>query len=214
MPAWVALSFFWYAEGFIHPKSDFSGVEQMLSNHEGQCVPEVTFRMFAEAGWYDLSTSELFAHKTVVVFAVPGAFTWPYSPIQLLGYNEYAESFRANGVDEILCIAVNDPFSLAAWAQAEGVDQVRFIPDVKGDFTHEMGMMVDLSAQGMGHRSCRYAMLVKNGVIEKMFVEQAALDEMPMVSNAETMLNYINPEAKKPDQTVVLMQLWRTILSV
>lgn len=183
----------------------------MLFNHEGQCVPQVTFRMFAEVGEYDLSTADLFEHKTVVVFAVPGAFTYPYSPIQLLAYNEYTKVFRANGVDDILCISVNDPFSLVAWAQEEGADQVRFIPDVNGDFTREMGMMVDLSDKGMGYRSWRYSMLVKDGVIEKMFVERDGFEAMPVVSNAETMLNYINPKAKKPEQTAVLMQIWRTI---
>jgi glutathione-dependent peroxiredoxin len=186
----------------------------MLFNHEGQRVPQVTFRMFAKVGWYDLSTAALFEHKTVVVFAVPGAFTCPYSPVQLLGYNGYAEVFRANGVDEILCISVNDPFSLARWAEAEGADQVRFIPDVMGDFTREMGMLVNLSDKGMGQRSWRYSMLVKDGVIEKMFVERDGLEAMPVVSNAETLLNYINPAAKKPEQTAVLMQMWRTMLAV
>lgn len=185
----------------------------MVFNHEGQHVPKVTFRIFAETGWHDLSTADLFDHKTVVVFAVPGAFTCPYSPIQLLGYNEYARVFRANGVDEILCIAVNDPFSLAAWAQAEGADQVRFIPDVKGDFTRQMGMSVNLSDKGMGYRSWRYSMLVKDGVITKMFVERDGFEAMPVVSSAEIMLNFINPEAEKPAQTAVLMQMWRTMLS-
>lgn len=186
----------------------------MLCNHEGQRVPQVTFKIFAKMGWSDLSTADLFAHKTLVVFAVPGAFTCPYSPIQLLGYNEYAEVFRANGVDGILCISVNDPFSLATWAQEEGADQVRFIPDVNGDFTRGMGMMVDLSDKGMGQRSLRYSMLVKDGVIEKMFIEQDGVETMPVVSNAETMLNYINPEAEKPKQTAALMQMWRAMLSV
>ncbi len=185
----------------------------MFFNHEGQRVPQVTFRIFTERGWDTLSTADLFDHKTVVVFTVPGAFTCPHSPIQLLGYNEYAEVFRANGVDEILCISVNDPFSLATWAQEEGADQVRFIPDVNGDFTREMGMMVNLSDKGMGYRSWGYSMLVKEGVIEKMFVERDGFEALPVVSNAETMLNYINPEAKKPDQTAVLMQIWRTMLS-
>jgi glutathione-dependent peroxiredoxin len=186
----------------------------MLLNREGQRVPQVTFRMLAEGGCYHLSTMDLFAHKTVVVFTVPGAFACPYSPIQLLGYNEYAEVFRANGVDEILCIAVNDPFSLANWAQAEGSDQVRFIPDVKGDFAREMGMLVNHSDKGMGERSWRYSMLVKDGLIEKMFIEQDGFEAMPVVSNAETMLNYLNPAAQKPKQTAVLMQMWRTMLAV
>ncbi len=185
----------------------------MLLNLGGQRVPHVMFRMFSKAGWYNLSTVDLFEHKTVVVFAVPGAFTCPHSPIQLLAYNEYAETFRANGVDDILCISVNDPFSLATWAQDEGADQVRFIPDVTGDFTHAMGMLVNLADKGMGYRSRRYSMLVKDGVIEKMFAEPEGFEAMPVVSNAKTMLNYINPEAKQPEQTTVVMQMWQTMLS-
>ncbi|MEO1067630.1 MAG: redoxin family protein [Cyanobacteria bacterium J06638_6] len=185
----------------------------MLFNPEGQPVPQVVFRMFAEPGWFNLSTADLFDHKTVVVFAVPGAFTCPYSPIQLLGYNEYAEVFRAHGVDEILCVSVNDPFSLATWAQDEGADQVRFIPDVNGDFTRNIGMMVNLSNKGMEYRSRRYSMLVKDGIIEKMFVERDGFEVMPLVSDAETMLHYINPAAEKPEQTTVLLKMWRTMLS-
>lgn len=185
----------------------------MLFNHEGQHVPQVTFRMFAGRDWRDLSTADLFDHKTVVAFAVPGAFTCPHSPVQLLAYNEYAETFRASGVDDIICISVNDPFSLATWARAEGADQVRFIPDVNGDFTREMEMMVNLSDRGMGQRSWRYSMLVKNGVIEKMFVEQDGFEAVPVVSNAETMLNYIDPDVEKPKQTTTLMHMWQTIFS-
>ena len=186
----------------------------MLFHYGGQRVPDVTFRMFSKAGWYDLSTADLFEHKTVVAFAVPGAFTCPHSPIQLLAYNEYAEVFRTNGVDEILCISVNDPFSLATWAQDEGADQVRFIPDVTGAFTCAMGMLVNLSDKGMGYRSRRYSMLVKDSVIEKMFVEPGGFEAIPVVSNAETMLSYINPEAQRPEQTAVQMQMWRALLSV
>jgi glutathione-dependent peroxiredoxin len=185
----------------------------MLFHYGGQRVPPVTFRLFSRAGWYDLSTADLFGHKTVVAFAVPGAFTCPHSPIQLLAYNEYAPIFRANGIDDILCISVNDPFSLASWAQDEGADQVRFIPDVTGDFTRNLGMLVNLSAKGMGYRSRRYSMLVKDSVIEKMFVEPEGFEAMPVVSNAETMLRYINPEAKQPQQIAVQMQMWRTMLS-
>ena len=201
--------------GFDHvgKLKKFKELGNMVFDHEGQRVPQVTFRIYVEVGWCDLSTKDLFEHKTLVVFAVPGAFTRPFSTIQLLGYNEYAKVFRANGVDEILCISVNYPFSLAAWAQEEGADQVRFIPDVNGDFTREMGMMVDLSDKGMGYRSWRYSMLVKDGVIEKMFVERDGFEAMPVVSNAETMLNYINPRVEKPEQTAVLMQMWRTVLS-
>jgi glutathione-dependent peroxiredoxin len=186
----------------------------MLFNHEGQRVPQVTFRMFAEVDCDNLSTADLFEHKTVVVFAVAGAFTCPYAPIQLLGYNEYAEVFRANGVDSILCISVNDPFVLANWAREEGADQVRFIPDVDGDFTRAMGMLVNLADKGMGQRSWRYSMLVKDGVIEKMFVEPDGFESMPVVANAATMLSYINPAAQHPESMPVLMQMWRSLLPV
>jgi glutathione-dependent peroxiredoxin len=173
----------------------------MLFNHEGQHVPQVTFRMFirmlAEIGWYSLSTADLFEHKTVVLFTVSGAF-FPYSSIQLSGYSDAAEVFRSNGVDEILCISVNDPFSLANWAQEAGADRVRCIPDENGDFTSEMGMMVNLSDRGIGQRSWRYSMLAKDGVIEKMFIEQDGFEVMPVVTNAETMLNYINTSIQWP----------------
>lgn len=185
----------------------------MLFNHEGQQVPQVTFRMFAGTGWYDLSTADLFNRKTVVAFAVPGAFTYPHSSVQLLAYNEYAEAFGASGVDDIICISVNDAFSLATWAREEGANQVRFIPDVNGDFTRQMEMMVNLSGRGMGQRSWRYSMLVKNGVIEKMFVEPDGFESLPVVSDAKTMLDYINPNAEKPEQTVTLMHMWQAILS-
>ena len=184
-----------------------------MFNHEGQHVPQVTFRMFVEEKTYDLSTADLFDHKTVVVFAVPGAFTYPYSSIQLLGYSKYAPVFRTNGIDEILCIAVNDPFSLAAWAESEGTEQVRFIPDVNGDFTRGMRMSLNLSHRGMGYRSRRYSMLVIDGVVAKMFVERESLEAIPVVSNAATMLDYINPEAHKPEQAAVLMHMWWTMLA-
>jgi glutathione-dependent peroxiredoxin len=171
----------------------------MLFNREGQRVPQVTFRMFVrmggEVGWYDLSTADLFKSKTVVVFTVSGAF-FPYAHLQLLSYNDYAEVFRANGVDEILCLSVNDPFSLAHWAQVERADRVRFIPDVNGDFTREMGMMVSLWDRGMGQRSWRYSMLVKDETIEKLFVERDGFEVMPVVANAETMLNYITTSSQ------------------
>jgi glutathione-dependent peroxiredoxin len=173
----------------------------MLFNHEGLQVPPVTFRIFirmlAEIGWCSLSTADLFAHKAVVVFTVSGAF-FPYASVQLSGYNDAAEAFRSNGVDEVLCISVNDPFSLANWAEEVGADRVRCIPDEHGDFTNAMEMMVNLSDRGIGQRSWRYSMLVKDGVIEKMFIEPDGFEVMPVVTNAETMLNYLNTSIQRP----------------
>ncbi len=185
----------------------------MLVNHEGQHVPQATFRIVNRGEWVDRSSAALFDHKTIVAFSVPGAFTCPHSPIQLLGYNEYAKALQASGVDEIFCIAVNDPFTLTAWAQDEGADQVRFLPDTRGDFSRQMGMLVNLSDKGMGYRSWRYSMLVDNGIIKKMFIEPDGFESMPTVSDAETMLNYVNPDAQKPNQAAVLMQVWRTVMS-
>jgi glutathione-dependent peroxiredoxin len=173
----------------------------MLFNHEGLSVPLVSFRMFiricGEVAWYSLSTADLFEQKTVVVFTISGAF-FPYSSLQLSGYNDAADVFRSNGVDEILCISVNDPFALAKWAQEADADRVRCIPDENGEFTNAMEMMVNLSDRGIGQRSWRYSMLVKNGVIEKMFIEQDGFEVMPMVTNAQTMLNYLNTSTQKP----------------
>ena len=185
----------------------------MFSNREGKRIPQVTFRLFEETLRRDITSAELFACKTVIVFAVPGAFTYPYSPIQVLGYNSYAEVFRENGIDDIICISVNDPFALARWAKEEGADCIRFMPDVNGQFTRGMGMLVNLSDKGMGERSWRYSMLVKNETIEKMFVERAGLSQLPEVSDAETMLAYINPAAVRPKKAAALMQMWKALLS-
>ncbi|EDX83512.1 Redoxin superfamily [Synechococcus sp. PCC 7335] len=185
----------------------------MFFNYEGQRVPQVTLGVFTKQGWHALTTTHLFARKTVVMFAVPGAFTSPHSSTHLSGYNVHAEDFRAYGVDEIICISVNDSFSLAAWARKEKADRVRFVPDVNGEFTKELGMMVNLSDRGMGQRSWRYSMLIRDQVIEKMFVEPDGFETPPVVSDAETMLNYLRSETKKPEQTAVLMHMWRTILS-
>jgi glutathione-dependent peroxiredoxin len=167
----------------------------MLFDRKGQQVPSITFRMFVRllSGmyWYDLSTADLFERKTVVVFTVSGAF-FPHSHLQVLGYNAYAQMFRESGVDEILCISVNDPFLLAMWAEATGADRVRFIPDVNADFTRAMGMLVSLWDRGMGQRSWRYSMLVKDETIDKMFIERDGFEVRPMVTDAETMLDYLD----------------------
>lgn len=166
----------------------------MFFNLEGKRVPQVTFRIFEERHIQNVSTADLFKDKTVIVFAVPGAFILPSAHIQVMGYNNFADVFNANNVDDIICIGVNDPFTLAYWAKEVGCDRIRFMPDVNGDFTLKMGMMVNLSDKSMGQRSWRYSMLVKNEVIEKVFVERDGFEELPVISNAETMLNYILPE--------------------
>lgn len=170
----------------------------MLPNREGQRVPDVTFPVRQNNQWVNITSEELFKGKTVVLFALPGAFTPTCSTSHLPGYNELAPVFRENGVDTIVCLSVNDTFVMNEWAKDQECDNVVLIPDGNGEFSAGMGMLVDKADLGFGKRSWRYSMLVKDGVIEKMFIEPEEPGDPFKVSDAETMLHYINPSAKKP----------------
>jgi glutathione-dependent peroxiredoxin len=170
----------------------------MLPNKEGQRVPNVVFRVRQDSNWVDVTTRDLFEDKTVIVFSLPGAFTPTCSSTHVPGYNQLAKVFQDNGVDSIICISVNDAFVMNEWAKDQQAQNITFIPDGNGEFTQGMGMLVDKSDLGFGKRSWRYSMLVKDGVIEKMFIEPEKPGDPFEVSDAETMLNYINPQAGKP----------------
>lgn len=176
----------------------------MFQNREGHKVPQVRFRTRVGNEWKDVTTDEIFAGKTVVVFSLPGAFTPTCSSTHLPRYNELAPAFRANGVDRIVCVSVNDAFVMNEWAQDQEADNVFLLPDGNGEFTHGMGMLVDKSDLGFGKRSWRYSMLVKDGVVAKMFIEPEKPGDPFEVSDADTMLAYINPDARKPDQVAIL----------
>ena len=169
-----------------------------LVNIEGQKVPSVTFRTYQGSEWVDVTTDQLFSGKTVAVFSLPGAFTPTCSSSHLPRFNELAAIFKENGVDEIICMSVNDTFVMNSWAEDQEADNVTLIPDGNGEFTEGMGMLVDKSAIGFGKRSWRYSMVVKNGVIDKMFIEPEVDGDPFEVSDADTMLAYINPKAKAP----------------
>jgi glutaredoxin-like protein len=109
-----------------------------------------------------------------------------------------AKVFKENGVDDIICISVNDAFVMNEWAKSQEAENITLIPDGNGEFTEGMGMLVDKADLGFGKRSWRYSMLVKDGVIEKMFIEPQEAGDPFKVSDAQSMLNYINPEAAKP----------------
>lgn len=175
----------------------------MSANREGQRVPNVTFRVRENNEWKSVTTDELFKGKTVIVFSLPGAFTPTCSSTHLPRYNELAPAFFANGVDSILCVSVNDTFVMNEWAKDQESEHIRLIPDGNGEFTDGMGQLVDKSDLGFGKRSWRYSMLVRDGVVEKMFVEPNKPGDPFEVSDADTMLNYINPKAKKPDQVAI-----------
>ncbi len=140
----------------------------------GDRLPEATFRRLTPEGLKDITTSELCAGKRVVLFAVPGAFTPTCSVQHLPGYAAKADTFKAKGIDAVACVAVNDAFVLDAWARANEVgDTVLMLADGNADFTKAVGLEFDGSARGLGVRSKRYAMVVEDGVVRDLKVEEA-----------------------------------------
>jgi len=176
----------------------------MLDNKEGEKVPTVDFKVQDENQWKTWSTSDLFAGKRVILFSLPGAFTPTCSTTHLPRFNELAELFKNEGIDEIYCLSVNDTFVMNAWKIGQEAENITFLPDGNGDFSEGMGMLVDKSAIGFGKRSWRYSMLVDNGQIEKMFIEADVPGDPFEVSDADTMLNYIAPDAKQPAKITLL----------
>lgn len=176
----------------------------MHSNKEGQRVPQVTFHTQQNNQWVDVTTDELFAGKKVIVFALPGAFTPTCSSTHLPRYNELAPVFAKEGVDAIICLSVNDTFVMNAWQADQDAEHITFIPDGNGDFSRGMEMLVEKQDLGFGQRSWRYSMLVVDGVIEKQFIEPDVPGDPFQVSDADTMLNYINCDAEQPKRVSVL----------
>ena len=170
----------------------------MLTDRTGQTVPNVTFRTRQGHDWVDVTTDDVFKGKAVVVFSLPGAFTPTCSSTHVPRYNQLAATLKAHGVDDVVCMSVNDSFVMNAWQEAENAWNIRFIPDGNGEFTEGMGMLVDKDDLGFGKRSWRYSMLVRDGVVEKMFIEPEEPGDPFGVSDADTMLAYLAPEAPKP----------------
>ncbi|MFQ3198520.1 MAG: glutaredoxin-like protein [Paraglaciecola sp.] len=170
----------------------------------GQKVPSVTFPIRVNDEWQQRNTADIFAGKTVVVFSLPGAFTPTCSSTHLPRYNELAKVFKANGVDEIVCVSVNDTFVMNAWAADLEAQNVTLLPDGNCEFTDGMGLLVDKADLGFGKRSWRYSMLVKDGVVDKMFIEPDLPGDPFEVSDADTMLAYVAPDAQKPLPVAIL----------
>jgi glutaredoxin-like protein len=146
----------------------------------------------------------MFEGRNVVVFSLPGAFTPTCSSAHVPRYQQLAPALKAQGIDEILCMSVNDAFVMNEWRDQQCADRVTFIPDGSGEFTRLMGLLVNRDDLGFGLRSWRYSMLVRNGVIEKMFIEPEEPGDPFRVSDADTMLRYLNPQARPPQSVVVL----------
>ena len=175
----------------------------MFDNLEGKKIPQITFHTRNNHEWIDITTDEIFKGKTVVVFSLPGAFTPTCSSTHVPRYNQLTPTLKQHGVDEVVCVSVNDAFVMNEWRSEQKADNVTFIPDGNGDFSRGMGMLVPKNDIGFGDRSWRYSMLVKDGVIEKMFIEPDLPGDPFEVSDADTMLAHIAPEAVAPlDVTV------------
>lgn len=166
-----------------------------MRKEKDQIPHEVEF-VFRENGEFVTRTAaELFDGKKVIVFSLPGAFTPTCSAYQLPGFEEKYEEFKSLGIDEIYCISVNDGFVMNAWAMDQCIQNVKLIPDGNGNFTREMGMLVAKSNLGFGERSWRYAMIVNDRMIDKMFVEEGSRDNADTdpyeASTPEAVLNYV-----------------------
>lgn len=152
----------------------------------GDNVPSVNLRYMADDGIKEINTAELLGGKKVVLFALPGAFTPTCSAQHVPGYVRSADALLAKGIDSIACISVNDAFVMGAWAKDQGsAGKVMMLADGNGDFTRAVGLELDASGFGMGLRSQRYAMVVDDGVVQTLAVEDGpGLD----VSAAEKIL--------------------------
>jgi peroxiredoxin len=176
---------------------------------DGVCLPIVNFPTRVRNDelegpnpfeWRQVSSTFLFGgnklNKRVVIFSLPGAFTPTCSTYQLPGFENNAQAFYDAGIDDIYCVSVNDSFVMNCWAKDQGLENVKVVPDGSGRFTRQMGMLVDKDNLGFGHRSWRYAAVVKNGVVEKWFEEPGREDnhgEDPYgETSPENVLKYLN----------------------
>ena len=159
-----------------------------MSEIKGKLIPDLVFRTRVRDEsvggdnpyrWQDVTTDDLFEQKRVVVFSLPGAFTPTCSTYQVPGYEEAYECIKSLHVDDVYCVSVNDSFVMNAWAKAQGVENIKMIPDGSGTFTKGMGMLVDKDNLGFGMRSWRYAAVITDGVIEQGFVEPGKMDNCP-----------------------------------
>ena len=160
------------------------------SDEKGGCT-------FIGGTWKDVTTDDLFKGKRVVMFSLPGAFTPTCSSEELPSYDRMYNEFKDMGIDDVYCVSVNDAFVMNAWARDLEIQNVKMIPDGCGTFTSNMGMLVAKPAQGFGMRSWRYAAVVNDGVVEKMFEEPGfnnfSDDDDPyVVSKPEIVKNYLN----------------------
>ena len=175
----------------------------MFENLEGKRIPDVTFRTRKDHEFVDVTSEEIFAGKNVIIFSLPGAFTPTCSSSHVPRYNQLVPQFKAQGIDEVICISVNDAFVMNEWKRAQKADRVTFLPDGNGEFSEKMGLLVGKEDLGFGKRSWRYSMLVRDGVIDKMFIEPEEPGDPFHVSDADTMLRHLDPNSEFPFDVAV-----------
>ncbi len=175
----------------------------MFKNLEGQKIPGVTFRTRRDHEWVDVTSEDIFAGKNVVIFSLPGAFTPTCSSSHVPRYNQLVPQFKAQGIDEVICVSVNDAFVMNEWQRAQNADRLTFLPDGNGEFSDAMGLLVGKEDLGFGRRSWRYSMLVRDGVIDKMFIEPEEPGDPFQVSDADTMLKHLDPKGEFPHDVAV-----------
>jgi glutathione-dependent peroxiredoxin len=162
----------------------------------GSKVPSAELAELRNGDVQRISSADLFEGRRVIAFALPGAFTPTCSTAHVPGYVARAKDFRAAGIDDIVCLSVNDPYVMDAWQRSEKAESLRFVADPYGEFTQAMGMSIDHRDASLGIRSWRYSMLVDNGKIETMFIEADVPGDPFEVSDADTMWKYLRPDQK------------------
>ena len=159
-------------------------------------VPNTCWKIRKGPDWWDETAEDYFKGKRVLVISLPGAFTPIWSSKQLPGLEELYEKFKEKGIEEVFCLSVNDSFVMNAWAKELDINKIQMIPDGSGEFTRDMDMLVRKPAQNFGYRSWRYAMIINDMKVEKMFVEegknQMGLDEDPYeITKPENILKHL-----------------------
>ncbi len=151
----------------------------------GDSIPEVTMKIMGDKGPQDISTSDIFAGKKVVLFAVPGAYTPTCSEAHLPGFVANADKIKAAGVDSVVCVAVNDAFVMDAWGKGQNAEEIMMVADGNGEFAKAMDVELDGSGFGLGTRSSRYSLIAEDGKITTLNLEEGGGLE---VSSAEAIL--------------------------
>ena len=151
-------------------------------SEENWIVPNIVFKTRVKDeegkfGWVDVTSMEYFGDKRVILFSLPGAYTPTCSTYQLPDFEKLAPEFKKIGIDDIYCMSVNDSFVMNAWAKSQNLQNVKVIPDGGGEFTRQMGMLVRKDPEGFGYRSWRYAMVINDGVVEKIWEEPGKEDD-------------------------------------